>query len=108
MKSAVSLGDQASCAARPLFIPLIEISSDGVGLRGCPKHGRTPADGAENHQPLPRVTAQILQESLDISPPFFRYYRSRVALRLGDASIEVAELDKRKRGGGDEWMPTFS
>ncbi|WVQ78054.1 hypothetical protein IAT38_000135 [Cryptococcus sp. DSM 104549] len=64
---------------------------------------------SENHLPLPTFTQQILSESLDISPPFARYYRSRLVSRVGEDTVEVAELDKRARKGGcgDEWVPSF-
>lgn len=62
----------------------------------------------ENHHPLPRYTQEILNESLDVSPPFMRYYRDRLVSRVGDDDESVVELDRRgRKGWGDEWMPTF-
>ena len=64
--------------------------------------------GSENHHPLPLLTAQILQESLELSPGFWRWYRSRLVGRLGEDGEEVAELDRRcRRAGSDEWLPSF-
>ncbi|ODN84759.1 hypothetical protein, variant [Cryptococcus amylolentus CBS 6039] len=62
---------------------------------------------SENHHPLPIFTQEILNESLDISPSFLRYYRSRVAARVGDDVGEVLELDRRGRRSADEWLPSF-
>ncbi|WWD15859.1 hypothetical protein CI109_100283 [Kwoniella shandongensis] len=63
---------------------------------------------SENHHPLPRFTQQILGESLDVSPSFMRYYRGRVISRAGEGADEVEELDRRRRRGMEEWLPTFS
>ncbi|TYJ56567.1 hypothetical protein B9479_002659 [Cryptococcus floricola] len=62
---------------------------------------------SENHHPLPIFIQEILNESLDISPSFLRYYRSRVAARVGDDVREVLELDRRGRRSADEWLPSF-
>ncbi len=61
----------------------------------------------ENHHPLPRLAQEVLVESLDISPAFMKYYRARAVARLGEDDAEVAELDRRCRRGGEEWMPNF-
>jgi putative membrane protein len=63
---------------------------------------------AENHHPLPRFTSQIMNESLDISPSFQRYYRTRMVARLGEGDEEVDEIDRRCRRGGEEWVPNFT
>ncbi|WVQ71604.1 hypothetical protein IAR50_001144 [Cryptococcus sp. DSM 104548] len=63
---------------------------------------------SENHHPLPIFTQEILNESLDMSPSFLRYYKSRVESRVGENAREVLELDKRRRRGADEWLPNFS
>jgi hypothetical protein len=65
------------------------------------------ADGAENHHPLPQFANQILLESLDLNPAFLRAYRKRLIARVGEDDGEVAELDRRCRRSGEEWMPSF-
>ncbi|WRT67078.1 uncharacterized protein IL334_004044 [Kwoniella shivajii] len=62
---------------------------------------------SENHLPLPMFTQQILNESLDISPAFLRYYRSRLVSKLGENEEEVQELDRRSRRSECEWTPSF-
>ncbi|KIR32409.1 hypothetical protein I352_05236 [Cryptococcus deuterogattii MMRL2647] len=62
---------------------------------------------SENHHPLPIFTEQILSESLDISPPFLRYYKARVIARVGRNTKEVLELDRRGRKGAEDWVPSF-
>lgn len=63
--------------------------------------------GVENHHPLPIFTEQILGESLDVSPPFLRYYKARVIARVGRNTKEVLELDWRGRKGAEDWVPSF-
>ncbi|GFZ46177.1 hypothetical protein JCM24511_04424 [Saitozyma sp. JCM 24511] len=59
--------------------------------------------------PKPSSATSILLESLEASPAFHRFYRSRVVGRVGEDDSEVAELDRRgRRGGGEEWVPTFN
>ncbi|WVR05130.1 hypothetical protein IAU60_002142 [Kwoniella sp. DSM 27419] len=62
---------------------------------------------SENHHPLPLFSQQILNESLDVSPPFLRYYRTRLVARLGEDEEEVRDLDRRGRRGGEDWLPSF-
>jgi len=63
----------------------------------------------ENHHPLPRYASEILHESLDLSPSFMRYYRSRLVVSRGEEDPSVLELDRRNRKGwGEEWMPSFA
>jgi putative membrane protein len=61
----------------------------------------------ENHHPLPRFTSQIMNESLDISPAFLQYYRARLVARVGEADVDVQEVDRRRKRGGEEWVPVF-
>lgn len=68
-----------------------------------------PDDHVENHHPLPRYTQEILNESLDLSPSFMRYYRDRLVVRVGAGDESVIELDRRNRKGwGQEWLPSFN
>ncbi len=59
-------------------------------------------------QPLPMFTNQILLESVDISPSFAKYYRSRVVARVGEDDDEVANLDMRTSRNGVDWLPDFA
>jgi len=62
----------------------------------------------ENHHPLPRYAAEILHESLDLSPTFMQYYRNRLVSSRGEEDASVLELDRRNRKGwGEEWTPSF-
>jgi hypothetical protein len=36
-----------------------------------------------------------------------RYYRDRLCRRVGEDAEEVDEVEKRKKRGGEEWMPRF-
>lgn len=69
-------------------------------------HGYDKLTPLENHLPLPRLTEEILLESLDISPDFMKYYRSRLVARLGEDEEEVLELYRRGRRG-EEWLTSF-
>lgn len=69
--------------------------------------------GAENHQPLPLLSREILLESVEGHPRWAGWYVRRVAGRCGEQSDEVRELEGRCRragaaGGEAEWVPSFS
>nr|ODN99647.1 hypothetical protein L204_02080 [Cryptococcus depauperatus CBS 7855] len=63
---------------------------------------------SENHHPLPVFSQQILNESLDISPSFMRYYRRRLISRVGETANEVTALEKWERKATSDWLPNFS
>jgi putative membrane protein len=48
-----------------------------------------------------------MNESLDISPAFLQYYRARLVARVGEADVDVQEVDRRRKRGGEEWVPVF-